>query len=488
MIEPGGYIRDILKQSTGDAGSLAGVSAHGWVKTRRDGKGVHFIQLNDGSCFEDLQVVVEAGTPAADVIADVTTGRVHPGRRRSGRVTRLRPGRRAEGARDTRLRHGRFRDVPLAEEAAHHGVPARHRAPAQPQQHLRRRVPRAQRPLVRDPQVLPGAGLPLPAHADHHRLRLRGRGRDVPRDDPRPDEPAPHARGRDRLRAGLLRQVGPPDRERPARGRDLRPAPSPTSTPSARPSAPRTPTRRATWPSSGWSSPRWPSATSTATASWPRSSSSTSSPTCWTTAPTTWSSSTSASTTACSPRLPTSPRATSSTSPTPRPCGILKKAADGGRDCEFPVRVGQRPADRARALPHRGGLQEAGDRHRLSQGDQGLLHAPERRRHDRARHGRARARASARSSAAASARSATTCCSTASALQGLSEEDYWWYLDLRKFGTRPARRLRPGLRAHDDVRHGHEEHPRRHPVPARAGECGFLELRCHRSRGRSRPR
>ena len=74
MIEPGGYIRDILKQSTGDAGSLAGVSAHGWVKTRRDGKGVHFIQLNDGSCFEDLQVVVEAGTPAADVIADVTTG------------------------------------------------------------------------------------------------------------------------------------------------------------------------------------------------------------------------------------------------------------------------------------------------------------------------------------------------------------------------------------------------------------------------------
>jgi len=74
MIEPGGYIRDILKRSTGDGGLLAGVSAHGWVKTRRDGKGVHFIQLNDGSCFEDLQVVVEAGTPAADVIADVTTG------------------------------------------------------------------------------------------------------------------------------------------------------------------------------------------------------------------------------------------------------------------------------------------------------------------------------------------------------------------------------------------------------------------------------
>jgi asparaginyl-tRNA synthetase len=69
MIEPGGYIRDILKQSPGGA-----VSAHGWVKTRRDGKGVHFIQLNDGSCFEDLQVVVDAGALPADVIANVTTG------------------------------------------------------------------------------------------------------------------------------------------------------------------------------------------------------------------------------------------------------------------------------------------------------------------------------------------------------------------------------------------------------------------------------
>ena len=75
MIEPGGYIRDILQRSPGGAGSAStGVTVHGWVKTRRDGKGVHFIQLNDGSCFADLQVVVEAGTDAAAAIADVTTG------------------------------------------------------------------------------------------------------------------------------------------------------------------------------------------------------------------------------------------------------------------------------------------------------------------------------------------------------------------------------------------------------------------------------
>ena len=52
MIEKGGYIKDILARP---AGSVA--SANGWVKTRRDSKGVHFVQLNDGSCFADLQVV-----------------------------------------------------------------------------------------------------------------------------------------------------------------------------------------------------------------------------------------------------------------------------------------------------------------------------------------------------------------------------------------------------------------------------------------------
>ena len=56
MIEPGGYVRDILGKDVGTP-----VEARVWVKTRRDSKGVHFVQLNDGSSFTDLQVVVEAG-------------------------------------------------------------------------------------------------------------------------------------------------------------------------------------------------------------------------------------------------------------------------------------------------------------------------------------------------------------------------------------------------------------------------------------------
>jgi len=65
MIEKGGYIRDILQKPVGTA-----VEAYGWVKTRRDSKGVHFIQLNDGSSFQDLQVVVEGGR----IPAEATTG------------------------------------------------------------------------------------------------------------------------------------------------------------------------------------------------------------------------------------------------------------------------------------------------------------------------------------------------------------------------------------------------------------------------------
>jgi asparaginyl-tRNA synthetase len=69
MIEPGSSIGDLLKKSGGDK-----VDAHGWVKTRRDSKGVHFLQLNDGSSFADLQVVVEAGQIDASTLEQVTTG------------------------------------------------------------------------------------------------------------------------------------------------------------------------------------------------------------------------------------------------------------------------------------------------------------------------------------------------------------------------------------------------------------------------------
>ena len=47
-----------------DSEALSGqtVSVGGWVRTIRDMKTFGFIELNDGSCFKNLQVVMEAGT------------------------------------------------------------------------------------------------------------------------------------------------------------------------------------------------------------------------------------------------------------------------------------------------------------------------------------------------------------------------------------------------------------------------------------------
>ncbi len=69
MIRNGEYIRDLFEKPVG-----AAVEARGWVKTRRDGKGVHFIQLNDGSSFQDLQVVIDAGVVDEAALKQATTG------------------------------------------------------------------------------------------------------------------------------------------------------------------------------------------------------------------------------------------------------------------------------------------------------------------------------------------------------------------------------------------------------------------------------
>jgi asparaginyl-tRNA synthetase len=50
------------------------VTINGWVRTRRDAKGFSFLELNDGSCLANLQVVVDAGTPGADQLPHCNTG------------------------------------------------------------------------------------------------------------------------------------------------------------------------------------------------------------------------------------------------------------------------------------------------------------------------------------------------------------------------------------------------------------------------------
>ncbi len=46
----------------------------GWVKTRRSSRAVTFVQVNDGSTLRDLQVVVGEDSPAYSVVNSLTTG------------------------------------------------------------------------------------------------------------------------------------------------------------------------------------------------------------------------------------------------------------------------------------------------------------------------------------------------------------------------------------------------------------------------------
>ncbi|MBV6458516.1 MAG: Asparagine--tRNA ligase [Fimbriimonadaceae bacterium] len=63
------YVRDLLSAAPGTE-----ASAYGWVKTRRDSKGISFVQLSDGSCFRDLQVVIPEGAIDESILKRVTTG------------------------------------------------------------------------------------------------------------------------------------------------------------------------------------------------------------------------------------------------------------------------------------------------------------------------------------------------------------------------------------------------------------------------------
>ena len=65
-------IKQVLKD--GQPGET--VEVRGWCRTRRDSKqGFSFIELNDGSCMSNLQIVVDGDTPGfSEYIKDVTTG------------------------------------------------------------------------------------------------------------------------------------------------------------------------------------------------------------------------------------------------------------------------------------------------------------------------------------------------------------------------------------------------------------------------------
>ena len=67
-------MRTLIKKALASTEAKEGITIKGWVRTRRDAKGFSFLELNDGSCLTGLQVIIDAGTPGYADILRFTTG------------------------------------------------------------------------------------------------------------------------------------------------------------------------------------------------------------------------------------------------------------------------------------------------------------------------------------------------------------------------------------------------------------------------------
>lgn len=66
--------RTLIANALAEDSPRADITVCGWIRTRRDAKEFSFIELNDGSCLANLQCIVDEGTPAASGLGDAGTG------------------------------------------------------------------------------------------------------------------------------------------------------------------------------------------------------------------------------------------------------------------------------------------------------------------------------------------------------------------------------------------------------------------------------
>ncbi len=138
------------------------VLVSGWARTIRDMKTFGFIELNDGSCFKNLQIVMDSGSLAN--YKEIASQNVGAALTVTGTVV-LTP----EAKQPLEVKAA---SIAVEGPSSQRGVPAHHPAPAAPHQPVLRRLPGAERGGPRHPLLLPGAGLRLRSHTHHHRLRL----------------------------------------------------------------------------------------------------------------------------------------------------------------------------------------------------------------------------------------------------------------------------------------------------------------------------
>ena len=66
--------RITIKNLLSAQASLGAICVKGWVKTRRDAKTFSFIEINDGSCLANVQVIADAGMVDYETIKTISTG------------------------------------------------------------------------------------------------------------------------------------------------------------------------------------------------------------------------------------------------------------------------------------------------------------------------------------------------------------------------------------------------------------------------------
>lgn len=66
--------RTLIKHALSSEDGQTGITVKGWVRTRRDSKAFSFLEINDGSCLASLQIVADEGIPGYENIARMTTG------------------------------------------------------------------------------------------------------------------------------------------------------------------------------------------------------------------------------------------------------------------------------------------------------------------------------------------------------------------------------------------------------------------------------
>ena len=67
-------MRSLIRRVLASTEPREGVTVMGWVRTRRDSKGFSFLEVNDGSCLANLQVIVDSGVPGGEHLHELTTG------------------------------------------------------------------------------------------------------------------------------------------------------------------------------------------------------------------------------------------------------------------------------------------------------------------------------------------------------------------------------------------------------------------------------